>query len=321
VKAIRVQDWGGPEVLRLEDVPEPVPGPGQVVVRAHAIGVNPVDTYIRSGIYGKDRPLPYTPGSDAAGEVLAVGEGVAGLEPGTRVYTSGAVSGAYAEQVLCDAGQVHPLPDNASFAQGAALGVPYVTAYRSLFQRARAVPGETVLVHGASGGVGTAALQFGRAAGMRMIGTAGSEEGRRLVLEQGAERALDHGVEGYLEGVMELTGGRGVDVILEMLANVNLGRDLTVLAPGGRVAVVGNRGTVEINPRETMRREADIRGVMLVNATEKEMQACHAAIRAGLENGTLKPFIGEEIPLAEAARAHESVINAAHHGKIILTVD
>lgn len=319
MKAIRVSEWGDPEVLKLEDVEDLKPEAGQVLVRARAIGVNPVETYIRSGIYGKDRPLPYTPGSDAAGDVVSVGEGVKGFQPGDRVYTSGSVTGAYAEQVLCEAKDVHHLPQSASFAQGAALGVPYATAYRALVQRGGAVAGETLLVHGASGGVGTAAVQFARALGLTVIGTAGTEEGRRMVAEQGAHHVLDHRSEGYMDRALEITDGRGVDLILEMLANVNLGRDLTILAPAGRVMVVGSRGKVEIMPRETMGREADIRGVMLNRASEKEFRACHAAITAGLENGTLNPVIAEEIPLGEAARAHRAVIEGDHRGKIVLT--
>src|SRR5688500_14174166 len=215
MKAIRVHEFGGPEVLRLEEVEEPEPAAGQVVVRVRAVGVNPVDTYIRSGIHAVRPALPYTPGLDAAGEVVAVGQGVERLAPGRRVYTAGSLSGTYAELVLCEESQCHTLPERVSFAQGAGVSTPYATAYRALFQRARAVPGETVLVHGASGGVGTAAVQLARAAGLRVVGTAGTEEGRRLASEQGAHEVLDHGARGYLERLAGLTGGRGVDVILE----------------------------------------------------------------------------------------------------------
>lgn len=317
MKAIRVNEWGGPEVLRLEDVPEPKPEAEQVVVAVKAAGVNPVDTYIRSGAYGKDRPIPYTPGTDAAGDVLAVGSDVKGLKVGDRVYVANA-SGAYAEQVVCDAKDAHPLPENISYAQGAAIGVPYATAYRALFQRAAAKPGEVVLVHGASGGVGIAAVQMAVAAGMIVIGTAGSEEGINLIRNQGTHYALNHHEDGAMDRVMEITMDEGVDVILEMLANVNLGKDLKVLARKGRVAVVGSRGKVEIDPRDTMGREVDIRGVMLFGATESERAAIFAAITAGLKTGTLNPVIDEEFPLSEAARAHEAVLEPGHHGKIVL---
>ena len=318
MKAIRIHEFGGPEVLRLEDVPEPEPAAGQVLVRVRAAGVNPVDTYIRSGVHAVKPALPYTPGLDAAGEVEAVGEGVKRFSVGQRVYTAGSLTGAYAELVLCEESQCHTLPERVSFAQGAGVFTPYVTAYRALFHRANAKPGETVLVHGASGGVGTAAVQLARAAGLRVVGTAGTEEGRELVLEQGAHEVLDHRAADYLEQLGGLTGGRGVDVILEMLANVNLDRDLGVLAKGGRVVVVGSRGTVEINPRQAMTRDASILGMTLFNASPQELVSIHAALGAGLEAGTLSPVVGRELPLAEAARAHEEVLKPGAYGKIVL---
>ncbi len=297
MKAIRVWGFGDPGVMKLEEVGEPVAAEGQVLIRVHAIGVNPVDTYIRAGIYG-GREFPYTPGMDAAGVVEAIGAGVEGLRVGDRVYTSGTVSGAYAELVVAKGWQTHLLPEGISFEEGAALGVPYGTAYYGLFCRGRAMAGERVLVHGATGGVGIAAVQMARAHGMRVIGTGGTEKGRRLVMEQGAHHVLDHGAEGYLGEVMSLTGNRGVDLILEMLANVNLAKDLGILSPGGRVVVIGSRGRIEIDPRETMRRNADIRGMTLMNAKEREVEAIHAGILAGLENGTLRPVIGRRLPLS-----------------------
>ena len=319
MKAIRVHQFGGPEVLKLEDVADPQQGPEQVLVRVHAAGVNPVDAYIRTGTYAFKPNLPYTPGADAAGVVTAVGREVKRFKSGDRVYLTDSITGSYAEQTLADQSKVHPLPAHVSFEQGAAMGVPYGTAYRGLIQRAQAKPDETVLVHGATGGVGTAAVQLARAAGMIVIGTAGSQDGIELVKEQGAQYALNHAAEGYLDEVMKLTGGRGVDVIIELLANKNLGRDLTVLAKKGRVAVIGSRGPVEINPRDTMSREADIRGVTLASASEAEYRQMHAALTAGLENGTLRPLIGKKIPLAEVARAHEEIMQpSGAHGKMVL---
>jgi len=318
MKAIRVQEFGGPEVLRLEDVPDPHPGAGQVLVRVRAVGVNPVDTYIRAGAHAVRPQLPYTPGLDAAGTVEAVGEGVTRVSAGDRVYTSGSLSGTYAELALCDESQVHALPARVSFAEGAGVSTPYATAYRALFQRARATPGETVLVHGASGGVGTAAVQIARAAGFKVIGTGGTEEGRRLVAEQGAHHVLDHHAPGYLEELSAITNGRGVDVILEMLANVNLNNDLSIIAKGGRVVVIGSRGPVEINPRLAMTSDATVLGMMLFNAAPQEFAGIHAALVAGLEAGTLRPVVGRELPLSDAARAHEEVLKPGAHGKIIL---
>src|SRR5439155_21703544 len=184
--------------------------------------------------------------------------------------------------------------------------------------RGAARAGETILVHGASGGVGTAAVQLARAAGLTVIGTGGTEPGRKLVAEQGAHHVLDHRSANYLEEAMRLTEGRGVDIVLDMLANVNLDKDLTVLAKRGRVIVVGNRGRIEIDPRTTMARDADIRGMTLFNATEDDLRAIHAAIVAGLENRTLRPVIGKEFPLADAPKAHEAVLEPGAYGKIVL---
>ena len=319
MKAIRVTEFGGPEVLKAQDVPEPKPDSGQVLVRVKAAGVNPVDTYIRAGIYPRKPNLPYTPGTDAAGLVEAVGPGVKRFKAGDRVYTSGTITGSYAEFSLCDELRVHPLPSKTSFAQGAALGVPYGTAFRALFQRAHAKASEILLVHGASGGVGTACLQFGRAFGMTVIGTAGTEKGLALVTAQGAHHVANHRAPDYEKQIISFTGGRGVDVIAEMLANVNLARDLGLLAgSGGRVVVIGNRGTIEINPRDAMMREATILGMTLWAVTPADVAEIYAAIVAGLENGSLRPVIGQELPLSEAQRSHQQVLEPGAYGKIVL---
>lgn len=318
MKAIRVSEYGGPSVLKLEETPTPQPGPGQVLVRNHAVGVNPVDTYLRANIDNRGPKLPYTPGSDTAGVVEAVGAGVTGVKAGDRVYVGGTVSGAYAELSLCEPAQVHPLPAAATFAQGAAVNVPYATAYHALFNRGHGIAGETVLVHGASGGVGIGAVQLARSRGLTVIGTAGTERGRRLVLEQGAHHVLDHTAPEYLKEVLDFTGGRGPDVILEMLANVNLQKDLGVLAMRGRIVVIGNRGTAEINARLTMNKDAAILGMALYHASPAQLAGIHAALVEGLHNRTLRPVVAQELPLAQAPRAHEAVMEAGHYGKIVL---
>ena len=317
MKAIYVHKFGGPEVLKLEEVADPTPGVNQVLIRTHAIGVNPVETYLRSGSNPK-LPLPNTPGKDCAGEVIAIGNAVGHCKIGDRVYTSDTVTGSYAELVLCEGADVHLLPEKISFAQGATLNVPYGTAYRALFQRAQARAGETVLVHGASGGVGTAAVQLARAAGLTVIGTVGTPKGAELAKQSGAHFIFDHTKPDYLADVMMATNGHGVDIILEMLANVNLGKDLTVVAMNGRVIVIGSRGKVEIDARDAMKRDADIRGMMLANTSVKDKAGIHAALQAGLENGTLNPVIGQEFPLANAKQAHEAIMKPGSYGKIIL---
>src|SRR6266545_4588759 len=230
----------------------------------------------------------------------------------------GTLTGSYAQVSLCEPAQVHPLPANVSYAQGAAMNIPYATAYHALFHRAHGLAGETVLVHGASGGVGTGAVQLARARGLTVIGTAGTERGRRLVLEQGAHHVIDHTAPGYLDELLPLTGGRGVDIVLEMLANENLQKDLGILAVRGRIVVIGNRGTVEINARLAMNKDAAILGMALFHATAPQLAGIHAALVEGLRNGTLRPVIGQELPLAEAPRAHEAVMEAGHYGKVVL---
>jgi NADPH2:quinone reductase len=316
MKAIRVWEFGGPEVLKLEEVAKPTPGPEQVLVAVKAVGVNPVETYQRSGS-NPNLARPYTPGLDAAGVVEAIGDGVTEVAVGDRVYTSDSISGAYAEFTLCNSETVHRIPESISFQQAAGLNVPYATAYRALFQKARAVPGETVFIHGASGGVGIASIQWCKLHGIRVIGTAGTEKGRELALREGAEQALDHRAPNYLEELAKLTVG-GPEVILEMLANVNLGKDLAAVARNGRIVVIGSRGKVEVNPRDAMAREATVHGVMLFNATALERRAIHAAMGAALNAGALRPIVGQEFPLAEAARAHTAILEPGSFGKIVL---
>jgi len=318
MKAILVREFGGPEVLKLEEVPTPKPGAGQVLVRIHAAGVNPYDTYMRAGTYAVKPPLPYTPGSDAAGVIESVGEVVKKVNPGDRVYTARTITGAYAEFALALEDQVHQLPGRISFGQGAGVWVPYGTAYHALFHWAAARGSETVLVHGASGGVGTAAVQVARAMGLTVFGTAGTEKGLELVKSEGAHQVFNHRKAAYQEEIMKATSGRGVDIILEMLANVNLSADLKLLAINGRVIIIGNRGEITINPRDLMSRRASARGFTLWAITPAEEADIHAGILAGLENGTLRPVVGKELPLGEAARAHKEILEPGASGKIVL---
>jgi NADPH2:quinone reductase len=322
MKAIRVHQFGDPSVMKLEEVSDRSAGAGQVIVDIKAAGVNPVDTYIRSGQYAFKPPLPYTPGSDAAGVVAAVGSEVPDIKIGDRVYIMGTIDGravgAYADRAACTIDQVHHLPAHITFAEGAGVGVPYVTAWRALFERGRAAPGETVLIHGASGAVGVAATQMASAAGLRVFGTAGTERGRQLAREQGAHEVFDHSASGYESDILAKTGGRGVDLIIEMLANVNLARDLDLIAKRGRITIVGNRGALELNPRAIMGKDATIAGFTNFNVLPAELAAAHAAIVAGMQRCGYKPQVGKELPLADAARAHEEVLKPGAYGKIVL---
>jgi NADPH:quinone reductase len=318
MKAIRISEFGPPEVMKYEVVDNVKPAAGQVMVKIMAAGVNPVEAYIRSGAYARKPTLPYTPGSDGAGIVEAVGEGVVSVKTGDMVYTSGSVTGTYADAAVCAEHRVHPLPENVSFQEGAALGVPYGTAFRALFQRARAAASETVLIHGATGGVGIAAVQLSLAAGLSVIATGGSQRGRALLNMQGVVHVLDHTMPGYLDTIKSLTRERGVDIVLEMLANVNLANDLEVLAKNGRVVVIGSRGPVVINPRDLMARDSAILGMTLFNAGETDLASIHSALATGLSNGTIKPVIGKEFPMHDAPLAHNAVMEKGAYGKIVL---
>jgi NADPH:quinone reductase len=318
MKAIVVHEFGGPEILKLEDVPTPKPAAGQVLVRVHAVGVNPYDTYMRAGTYAVKPPLPYTPGSDGAGVIDAAGPGVTKVKPGDRVYVAKTVSGAYAEYALALENQVHPLPANVTFSQGAGVWVPYATAYHALYHVAQAHASETVLMHGASGGVGIAGTQIARALGLTAFGTASSQKGLDVAKREGAHQVFDHSKAGYLDEIMKATGGRGVDIILEMMAHVNLANDMKMLATNGRIIVIGNRGEITINPRDLMSRRGSIRGFTLWAITPGEEADIHAGLIAGLENGTLRPVVAKELPLAEAARAHQEILERGAAGKIVL---
>ena len=254
--------------------------------------------------------------------VEALGEGVTGLTVGDRVYVAAFLSksGTYAERIACLGRFVHPLPNGVSFSQGAALGVPAATAYRALVLRAQVKAGETVLVHGASGAVGIAAVQLARGLGLRVLGTAGSERGRRRRETPVRTRFSTIERRAMRRASLRPLRATGVNVILEMLANVNLDRDLTLLAPKGRVVVIGNRGRTEIDPRLTMGKETAILGTTLWSTTPEEYTQIHAALVAALDTGVLRPVVGRELPLEQASEAHRAILSDRAVGKIVLTM-
>lgn len=324
MKAIRVHEFGSPDVLQLRDMPDLQPAPGQVMMQVKAIGVNPLHRLICAGLVARP-PLPFTPGDDAAGLVAAVGEGVTGVKVGDRVYGGQPLTGTYAEQVLYDAAEVYPLPDNTSFSQGASLRGPYYTAHYALYGKGRGIPSETILVHGASGGVGIAAVQMARAAGFYVIGTASSEKGRELVKQEGAHQVFDHAAPEYVQDILNLTQGRGVDLILDMKADVTLPKSTEMVAFNGRIVMIGGKdvgaggaGRTEFNPFTTLFKNADILGLFIGAAPPADVLAMKSTIFAGLENGTLRPIIGQEMPLSDASKALELISQSGAFGKIIL---
>ncbi len=320
MKAITVREFGTPDVMKIEDVTDLTPGQSQILVRVKAAGVNPVDTYIRSGTHAQKPELPYTPGKDAAGIVAKIGANITKFKVGDRVLTTGSVSGTYAEYCLCDENQLINLPENVSFEQGAGVFVPYSTAFRALFQKADGKSGETVLIHGASGGVGIAAIQWAKNAGLKIIGTASSESGKNLVREQGADFVFDHSKENYLDEILDATGGSGVNIILEMLANENLVKDFDVLATFGRIVIIGSRGSLDFAPRLAMRKDADIFGMSLFNASDVEMNEIYTAIFSGLSEGFLNPIVGKTYDLKDASETHREINESKASGKIVLQI-
>lgn len=321
MKAIRAHKFGGPENLQLDEIEDPKMGAGDVLIRVEAAGINPADTYMLGGAYAIVPDLPYIPGGDAAGIVEAVGESVTTLAPGDRVF-AGTILGfrmqdCYAEKVVRAAEDVRKLPDGVEARQGAALGVPYGTAHYALFARGGAKAGETVFIHGASGAVGTAAIQLAKRAGLRVIGSGGTDRGRKLILDEGADHAVDHTAADYVDEVRRLSDG-GPHLILEMLANVNLATDLDLVAKYGRVIVIGNRGEVTINARVAMIKELDVRGIALFNATRSEAEEIIDDLLSGLADRSLRPIIGRELPLSDASAGHKAVLEPGAFGKIVL---
>ncbi|KAI6230412.1 Quinone oxidoreductase-like isoform X2 [Aphelenchoides fujianensis] len=287
--------------------------------RLKAAGVNPVDTYIRSGTYALKPDLPYVPGREGAGVVEQVGPNVQQFKPGDRVWFAALRNGAAAEFAAIDADFVFRLPNRVSFAQGATLGIAYFTAYRALFLKAGAQAGQSLFVHGASGGVGLAACQLGKSHGLRVFGTASTPEGEALAREHGCEEVFNHREEGYVERIRERYP-LGFDIIVEMLANVNLCADLQLIAPQGRIVVVGNRGTIEIDPRQCMQKEAAIIGLMASVTTPEDYQRMGERVVGLLEGGHVTPNVGQTFPLEQLGEAHRRILEPGARGKIVVLI-
>jgi NADPH:quinone reductase len=325
MKAIRVEKFGGPNVLKLvSSLPLPVPNAGEALIRVHYAGVNPVDTYIRSGQFSRVPNLPYTPGSDCAGEIVALpheDEKKGKFHIGQRVFTTGTLSGSYGSHALASVNAIHHLPDSLSFAQGAAIGVPYFTAYRAVVTKGRLNKDQTVLIHGASGAVGIACCQIASYIGAKVLGTVGTEEGSHLVKQHGAIETFSH-KKLHVEEVMKYTDNRGVDLIVEMLADQNLNEDCEMCAQNGAIQIVGSRGSLHFDPRATMLKEVCIRGIALMKSTPEEWKEASEFLGNLFEKGVFKPVVGKEFPLEEASAAHEFIIhNSGSHGKVVLNCE
>jgi NADPH2:quinone reductase len=319
MKAIQVHEFGTVDVLKIGELSDPVPNAGEVLIRVHAAGVSPLDTYVREQSHGAPTPnLPYIPGFEAAGEIAAIGEGVTQFKVGDRVYVN-TFLGAYSELIVHDASSVYRLPDSVSLAQGALLSNSYPTAYYALFNLARAKAGDRVFIHGASGSVGTAAVQLAKAAGMTVVGTAGSDRGLELIQQEGAHHALNHRDPNYLKQALELTEGKGFDIILEMNASKKLADDVALIGTFGRVIVIGGTDApVTFDPTPILWRGASIIGLYIGLASPEELAEIHNALFTQSQNHVLRPIVGQEFALADVAKAHEAVHQASSAGKIVL---
>jgi NADPH2:quinone reductase len=326
MNAVQVHKLGGPEVLEYStNVPRPKPGPDDVLVQIKAVGVNPVDVLIRTGTF-PPKQFPYIPGADFAGIVAEVGSNVTDLKVGQRVYGSDLTAydgmNAYAQFIAIKHNLAHPLHDNLTFSQGASLPIPYFTAYRALYHIAQAKPGETVFVHGASGGVGIAVVQISSGLGLTVIGTASTPEGRELAKKAGAHFIFNHYEEGYLEKVKEAAGEKGIDLIIESIADKNLKKDISLIRNKGRIIVVGGVTDIAISPLDVFVHEVIMKGVIVYSITNEEMFETREALYAGAKAGWLNPFIWKEFPLEKAADAQVLLKSGSGaRGKIILTVN
>ena len=265
-----------------------------------------MDTYIRSGKYPKLPSLPHTPGKDGAGIVSSVGSDVTEIKVGDRVFIFGAITGSYAQYTLCNASNVFKLPNHVSFEKGACLGTPAFTAYRALFAKAKAQSGETVFIHGASGGVGLAAIQLAQAAGLKVVGTASSVDGLETLARMGVH-TFNHKDPNYIQQIKS-SYPDGFDICLEMLASVNLNTDFSLMRSRGRIAIIGNRGELTINPRDIMSKELSVHGVALLQSTPEEMKSASQFIHKCLEENSLDPLVSMVLPLEEAPQAHQEII-------------
>jgi NADPH:quinone reductase len=319
VKAIQVKEFGKPNVLQVVELTDPSPEAGQVLIRVHAAGVSPLDTYVREQSHGAPTPpLPYIPGFECAGEVIAIAPDVTKFKVGDRVYANPFL-GAYSELLVQDAHAIFLMPDAISSEQGTVVANSYPTAYYALFNLAKAKAGETVFVHGASGAAGSAAVQIARAAGMRVVGSAGSAQGLTMIEQEGVHLAVNHREPDYLEKAMAFTEGKGFDVILEMNATQKLADDVNLVGTFGRIIVIGGtNGSLSFDPTPLLWKGASVIGLYMGLASSEETQQIHAAIYQGLDRGELRPQVSQSFSLADVAKAHEAVHQSSSAGKIVL---
>lgn len=322
MKAVQINSHGDISVLKLVPIPVQKPQNDQVLVKVYAAGVNPVDVYMRAKMFGYAPQLPLVLGKEAAGIVEEVGSNVKQFKKGDRVVCC-IPSGGYAEYVTCNAALVVPLPEVLTFTQGAALYIAYYTAYRALIIRLKIQKGELALIHGASGAVGLAGVQIAKAHGLKVVGTAGSDEGLKVVKDAGADVVVNHKQSDHLKQALDKLGSKGFDVILENKANSNLGMDMVALNNSGRIGIVGSRGTVEVDPRFLMSTEGSVIGVTVMKTTPEEFKQSSVALLKGIADGWLRPIIAKDYEFSEEGvqQVHKDIMSDhGKHGKLVLTI-
>ncbi len=325
MKAITVPEPGGPDALVRADVDRPEPGPGEVLVRVAAAGVNRADTLQRQGHYPPPPGASVTIGLEVSGTLESLGEGVDGWSPGDEVCAllSG---GGYAEYVAVPAGQLLPVPAGVTLEDAAALPEVACTVWSNVFMTADLEPGEVLLVHGGSSGIGTMAIQLAVANGARVAVTAGSAEKLAACRALGADVLVDYREEDFVEKVRAATDGHGADVVLDILGAKYLQRNLDVLAPGGRLVIIGMQGgrRAELDIATLMGKRAAVIGTTLRARPAAEKAAIVGAVAEHVwplvEDGSVRPVIQSRHPLADAAAAHRELEESGHVGKILLTV-
>lgn len=322
---VEISEPGGPEVLRPARRPRPHPAAGEVLIQVAAAGVNRPDCLQRAGAYPPPKGASDLPGLEVAGTVVAVGEAVEGWRVGDAAcaLTNG---GGYAHFCAVPSGQALPVPHGLDFTQAAALPETFFTVWTNVFQRARLRPGETLLVHGGAGGIGTTAIQLGAGLGSRVFTTVGSAAKAELCRSLGAELTVNYREADFVAAVKEATAGRGVDVILDMVGGDYVARNITALAPEGRlVQIAFMRGSeVELNLMPVMLKRLTVTGSTLRPRSSEDKAAIAQALRKSvwplIEQGRIRPVIDRTFPLERASEAHALMESGAHAGKIVLTV-
>lgn len=327
MRAWRIHELGEPkEVLKLEEVEEPEPGPGEVLVHVEAAALNFFDVLLCRGEYQERPELPFTPGAEVSGTVLAVGEDVADLAPGTRVFATPPLpKGGFAQQVVAPAeGSVFQIPAAMPFSAAAAMHIVYQTAHVGLHRRAALREGETVLVHAGAGGVGSAAIQLANAAGARVFSTAGGSEKVEICRQLGAEIAVDYREENFVDAVKEATGGRGADVIFDPVSGDVFDLSRECVAFEGRIVVVGFAGgrIADAPTNHALVKNYSVVGLhwgLYNKVMPKLVSETHLALMDLYEEGKIDPLIHKTVPFDELPEALELLQSRKTHGKLVTT--